>query len=848
MTRGAHWLLVLTLLPAGNALARPAAKGAASASKARPAEPPPPPPPAAAQPAPAAGAAAAEKAPEKTEPTPQTPPASDATGAAGTPPINTEAKAPSPAPVVPDLSAIPPHWPVVPYKPGRKLPSFATVYKPRLDANTLDGKVWTSTLYTVSQPLNVEWGYGQIGAQLDADSLFGSPVGFHVDGFFQQRLYHRPLRLQPNGPIFGPEAYTGLGGLGGVAHPRYQTYDRLTEANVSVKTKYVDLYFGRTIVPSAFQSMVDGVAGSVAIMDWGRAGGWAGMMPEQWHPRLWLDRDIRSLGGFFPGTGNQAYVNDPMTGYFSALSDDPLALIKDPLNAQTVFNMRYATVGGFFSTRFNKFTSDTAVQLIFWNPTSVVSIGRDNALPQGGPSSLGFTPDLPVRLVDAAYVHHLMTFRPLKPLNFHLRGTWDAYGAMRSIDLTRAGNPSDAFKVPQPGGGGITGLREMQFPALQTLEPLMDSTGGIRELLGDVTFRGDWPLGLSAQLHHFQSMVTAQSYRFYQSDLVQPGAQDQFWAAQVRDPSQVPSWQQLGLMDSKRWNMSKLGIVQRERFRVNGWVSPLGFIWPDSSAQFYGEAYVEWRRDYPRLRPETDAACTLDRTGGPNGEPDGIPEPYFSRKDCRVCQVDSNQRDAQGNPIVETRYGDECGNIGGDRIARQDDYVRVGATVGLRDPTLYDSVTYDFSVTGVDGWHNRAIIARARLGAQAFEQLFMDLGFTYELSQNQRYFTSDVRYNGAGAGTTINGIYPKSVLGQAFVFDANMMFRVAYGLTFEASYMLFFEEAPNVQDFVLDYRRNLDPASQIWRDTNAPAGVVGYIPRDQYQAQQLFLLRASYRL
>ena len=38
------------------------------------------------------------------------------------------------------------------------------------------------------------------------------------------------------------------------------------------------------------------------------------------------------------------------------------------------------------------------------------------------------------------------------------------------------------------------------------------------------------------------------------------------------------------------------------------------------------------------------------------------------------------------------------------------------------------------------------------------------------------------------------------------------MFRVAYGLTFEASYLMFFEEAPNIQDYVFGFNPRAGPS------------------------------------
>ncbi|MBI5493916.1 MAG: hypothetical protein HY904_02750 [Deltaproteobacteria bacterium] len=717
---------------------------------------------------------------------------------------------PAPAPPPPPV-AQPTHAPASPRAPGKKPPAQATRHTPRGLPNTVDGRVWTSTLYTVSQPLGVEWGYGQVGAQVDAEQLFGTPVGVHVDGFVQQRLYQRPLRLGPP-VLFGPEPWSGSG----VRHPRYLTYDRLTEANLSVKTRWADVFVGRTIVPSAFQAMVDGVAGSAAVLHWGRVGAWAGLMPDLWHPRMWLDRDYRSLSGLFPADGDTAFTGDAVGGELALISRGPLRLVSGPLDGQTLFNLRFATAGASFSTRFPMFTSDTSAQLILWNPAArwTVTSGTPS------PGALGFNASLPTSWVDAALVNHLMTFKPLRPLNFHFRSSWDAWGALRSLDVRRvdpSGNPVGALRHPV----GFT-------------DPLVDQTGGLRELLLDATFRGDWPFGLSVQAHHYQSLVTSQSWRFYQSDLVQPGVSEQF-AVAAGNPGAPPGERQQLILNGKKLDLQTLAMVQRERLRASGWVSPLGFLFKDSSAQLYGEVFVEWRRDHPRLRPEGDALCMLDKDG------DGVPEPYGTASECRVCQaqrVDAAGNpvlDAQGNPTYQLAYGETCGSAGANRLARPDDTVRYGGTVGLRDPTLYDSVTYDLSLTGMDGWTNRAVVARARVGALVFGQVNVDLGMTYELSFNQRYFTSDAPYNVTGVSKTVNGYYPRNAVGQAFVFDGNVLYRVAWGLTFEASYLMFFEEEPVVQDFIFGNGANA-------------AGVVGYLPRDTHQAQQLFLLRASYRL
>jgi hypothetical protein len=652
-----------------------------------------------------------------------------------------------------------------------------------------------------------------------------------VDGFVQERAYQRPLRLLGKPGLLGAEPYPGDGAT---AHPRYYSYDRLTEANLSIRTKMVDVYVGRTIVPNAFQATVDGVAGSVAIGSWGRLSGWAGLMQDLWHPRLWLDRDLRNGGNFLPAEADNAQLvnTDPLGNYATGVGRDPLKLIKDPLNNQTLFNLHYATVGAAFSTRFGRFTSDTSTQVIFWNPTSTFALGADNALPSS-PEALGLGQDTPVKLLDAVLLNHLMTFKPFRPLSFHVRGSWDAWGALRALDFTRTspdGNPAGALKDP-----------------IGLMDPLMDSSFGLRELLADATFRGDWPFGLSAQFHHYQSLMTAQSYRYYQSDLIMPGANDQFSAAQDRvndqgQPAGRPGSKMLSILDSKRWNRSALGVVQRERLRVSGWVNPFGFLWEDSTAQLYADASVEWRRDYPKLRPETGASCTLDKNS------DGVAEDYYRREDCRVCMAQRKDAsgqvvtDSQGKPVYVLAYGSACGDAGGDRIAPQDDYIRVSATVGLRDPSINDAFTYDISVTAMDSWSNRAVIARARMGAQAFNQLYMDMGISYEMSLNQRYYTSDVAYNASGAGSVVNGYYPRTATGQSFVFDANVLFRVAYGLTFEGSYLMFFEEAPNIQDYIFGYN------ARLGNDANAPAGVLGYIPRDQFQGTQMFLLRASYRL
>lgn len=696
---------------------------------------------------------------------------------------------------VPAIDATPAYAPFVPYRPGRQLPLLTTYHRPKAEPNTVDGKVWTQTLYSVSQPLGVEWGYGQVGAQLDVDNLFGTPVGAHLDGFFQQRMYHRPLRLgvRTGFLAFADDPIP----VDGTAHARYLTYDRLTEANLAMRHRFFDVKVGRSIVPQAMQAFVDGVQASASPLPWLRLGGFGGLMPDIWHPRMWLDADYRSVDNFLPSTREDTPTLDPLTSDAARFSARPAKLVDSLLNGQTVFNLHSFTAGGFLSFRFNKFTSDTSTQLILWNPT----LGYRSADNLVGPkrSELGLVrpTETLFTMVDAAYVNQVFTWRPVAPLNFRMQGSWDAWGANRALDARRVSKDGNIAKaLSQP---------------VQYLDPLVDSSFGLREVLMDATFRGDLPVGLNVQFHHYQSQVTASSYGYYQRDLLQPSVAGAMADGEANNPGVKPKPRQAFLMGPKVINNQKLGTVQRERLRASGWVRPWGFINAQSaSAQLYAETYLEWRRDYPKPRPETRVACTRDlvtqRDGTTTSGGDLKPENYDTRKSC-----------------------------GSTNSAPQDDYLRVAGTVGLRDPTLYDNLTYDFSVTAMDSWHNRAVVARSRVGAQAYDHLFVDLGFTYELSLNHRYFTSTVPYDPSGVRVAGLPYYPDTAVGQSVVLDATAMYRVAMGLTFDASYLLFFEEEPVVQDYILG-------------NGDAPSGIRGYIPRDTFQAQQLFLLRAVYRL
>lgn len=681
---------------------------------------------------------------------------------------------------VPTIDATPTHWPRVSFKPGRPLPVLPTRHSPHGQPNVVDGKVWTQSLYTVSQPVGVEWGYGQVGVQLDAENIFGTHMGLHVDGFAQQRAYHRPLRVgvRQGFLYFGKEPYAGSG----VQHARYLTFDRLTEANVQFRNAYTDVRVGRIIVPTGYQALVDGVSAVVVALPQLRVGGFTGLMPDPWHPRMWLDSDYRSLANFFPSERGEAFSGQPLQDDVGAFLRRPTRPLDNLLNGQTIFNFRYATAGAWVSTRFGMVTSDTSAQLILFNPAAGFAAADDGLTPS--PQELGVGQP-PFGLIDGFYVNNVLTFRPVPMLNFHLRSSWDAWGALRSLDARRVAADGSPIAV-------------VQHP-VQYLDPFVDSTAGLRELVADMTFRGDWPVGASAQVHHYQSQLTYSSYAFYQRDLLQPRASQAF-ADAGNNPGAKPGPYMPMLVEPKIINNQHFGVVQRERARVNGWVRPWGFLLRGASMQLYAEAYLEWRRDFPKARPDSDVVCIQDLNQ------DSIPERYYSRNDC-----------------------------GSRNLPRKDDQVRVAGTAGIRDPTLYDNLTYDFSITATDSWHNRSLDVRGRVGAQAFDHVFVDLGFMYQLSHNQRYYTSDVKYDVTGARRNSAPVYPDNVTGQAFVLDASVMYRVALGLTFDANYLLFFEEEPVVQDYILG-------------NGEAPAGIRGFIPRDPYQAEQLFLLRAVYRL
>lgn len=692
---------------------------------------------------------------------------------------------------IPVLDATPTHWPLVAPRPGRALPVLAPVYVPKGTPNTVDGKVWTQTLYTVAQPLGLEWGYGQVGTQLDVENILGTPLGAHVDGFFQQRLYHRPLRvgLRAGFVYFDDDPLPAQG----IRHARYLTYDRLTEANVQFRNRWVDVKVGRTIVPQMAQAFVDGAYVSVAPVPWVRVGGFAGLMPNVMHPRMWLDRDYRSLSGFFPASRSDPVTAEPL----QSTPSSPASGVDGWLQGQTIFQLQALTAGGHVSFRLDRFTSDTGAQIILWNP----ALGYRGAATLTAPTAQQVGLDSPLNtvteLVDAAYLNHVMTFRPLPPLSFRIQGSWDAWGAMRAFNMGQA--------------------NQVRSPAAfaKLFSPALDSTLGLREALADATFRGEWPVGLNLQFHHFQSVVTAASYGYFQRDLLQPGAAGAFAAAQSNTAS-PPTQTQLFLLSAKSINNQYLGTVQRERLRLSGWVRPFAALSPQASAQLYAEGALEWRRDFPLTWPSTNLACTQDRTttnpqtGEVTPGPDQHPEGYDSRAVC-----------------------------GSTHYPRQDDHLRASGTVGLRDPTLYDNVTYDFSVTATDGWNNRTLVARGRVAAQAFEHFFWDAGLAWELAHNQRYFTSTIPYDTSGGRRSGLPLYPANAVGQSFVLDTAVMYRVALGLTFDASYVLFFEEEPVVQDYVLDCRRT----------TNcSPAGIQGYVPADPFQSQQMLMLRAVYRL
>jgi hypothetical protein len=718
--------------------------------------------------------------------------------------------------------------PLVPGVPGmRPLPEEAVRHTPRPAGNTLDGKVWTSTLYTVTSPLQVEWGYGQVGAQIDADSLLGTPLGVHVDGFFQQRAYHRPLRLGEPYPL----SYERYVGRGDALHPRYFTYDRLTEANIALRRDAFNLAIGRSIVPFTYQSTVDGLWGDAGIMDWARLGGFAGLMPDPWHPRMWLDRDYRAFAKLLPwsddtddGVADPPVRLDPVIEEAEQFPGKPLRATARLLSSQTVFNVRFATVGAYFALRFARFTSDHSVQFVLFNPGSDYVYEKkgfhaspSDFLPYGGNGNL-----VPHRVLDAVWVNNIATWRPLNPLALYFRSSWDPWGMNRGFDLTPVVN------------GGFSDASVLE----KTARNIMDTSLGLRELYGGFSFRGDWPFGFSVDAHHFQSLVTAESYGFYQRDLIRADAGDQIQNTKFyqNDSANASAKNRFtNLVSSKKFNMSELGVVQRERVKMAGWVSPMGFFVPASSMQVYAEGFVEWRRDFPRVSYEGEAACTLDKTG-PDGTPDGVPEQYFRREDCTVCLKEEALSSGQTRTVLRFTM-EECGEDGARHVARQDDHIRIGAPRGLREPTLYDHITYDFRITGIDSWSTRVLVARARVGVQAFDALTLDTSLNYEVGQNQRYYSSDVPFDAAGSRKTGPPYYPAGAASQAYLFDINALYRVAWGVTFEGSYLLMVEEQPRVQDYILG-------DGSLF---GTPPSTVGYVPRDLYQAQQVFVLRASYR-
>ncbi|MEW5852039.1 MAG: hypothetical protein AB2A00_24840 [Myxococcota bacterium] len=752
------------------------------------------------QPTPAAEPAPAQPAPAPAPATTGEAPAAQAPSV-NAPPADAGKAPPKTAPAVPQT------WPQVLSPPGaRKLPIMAEKYVPRPMPNTVDGKVWTSTLYTVSSPLQVEWGYGQIGAQVDADTLFGLPVGLHFDGFMQQRAYYRPINTNGDS-LLSTERYRGRSG---VRHPRYYTFDRVTEANLAVRHPLFSLTLGRAIVPYTYQSTVDGVHADVGILDMIRVGGFAGFMPNPLHPRMWLDHDYRNVDGFFP-TDTECTKERREANWCHVSTYPVTSSLEDPdfkqwwfdfWEAQTVLHAQFMTAGGYFALRLPMFTSDTSVQATFFTPLPRYQMrNRDLANSQPVIERLGRDPlDTAVHVVDAVLINNATTFRPTAPLNFSLRLSWDPWG-LRAWNLQEAIDNDTVLGTPPKGDDP---LRITDYS-----HPLLDTSFGLREALADMTFRGDLPLSLNVQFHHYQSYVTALSWNYYQSDMLQQYAFAQVDDARRKNGNPYGEKQVARMktqIDSKVFNLENLGMVQRERLRVLGWVSPMGFFFPTASAQLYSEAFMEWRRDHPKPRPIGGSACARDRKDA-DGNPgkDGVPELYYTKDEC------------------------DADNEGKDRYPNQDDYVRVGLTAGLRDPTLYDNITYDISATAIDSWHNRALIARARVGVQAFDYLFLDSGFTYELSENERYYTSDVDYraNGSNPGADA-ALYPPKATGQAFIFDASAMYRVAWGLTFDLSYMAMFEEEPLIQEFIL--------------------GDGKYIPRDLHQANQMLLLRASYRM
>ena len=124
----------------------------------------------------------------------------------------------------------------------------------------------------------------------------------------------------------------------------------------------------------------------------------------------------------------------------------------------------------------------------------------------------------------------------------------------------------------------------------------------------------------------------------------------------------------------------------------------------------------------------------------------------------------------------------------------EDDPIRWGTQLGVRDTFLGGLGVFDFHVSTQDGYFQKTQRISSFLGSNMFQRVWVEIGGAVERKTDERVFT-----------TSVDTIFQNeeqvqaafsSFSSYAFFLDALVSFRLVKGLFFEGQYFGYTEEVP----------------------------------------------------
>lgn len=604
-------------------------------------------------------------------------------------------------------------------------------------ANTIDGRVGTSTHHLQADPLGQGFTAIDTFAQVDWDGIGGSAFGFHLDGTlrlapFQQpsgQVYDKAGRLvdcdapatlvdaqgSPLADLDGllvegqaPDGSTTWAcstqtrmyrGVNPYANGRHTQYLRLDRLYATFRGDVFEVSLGRRLIDEAALAQVDGVDIRIAFGRAGLVGIFGGLKANPWHQQI-----VGARGGpFIPLDGRMVPAlwgttePDPSALGNGAESNDLFAV--DPL--ARVMSSQFLTAGLYGSWRHKVGYLDAAF---------IADMFR-------GDPALGQQP------ADTPQLDRLYT---------HLRGG------------TRVGEHLSLWGRMNLDFYGAAGFRA-------------------RDAFIDATWRDGGPITASLSYMRINTVSTALSYANYFRPL--EGALDQRLIAAIDT--------NLGA------DLNSPGAIERARvLNYGGLAQQTGQ--PINNALLY-----EVNRD--RVTGEL-AWAMVDRLelvarGRWEHRDDKPLSDIFAYYNPNIAAVNQNAGTTVAAPTVPA--------------FPQHSFA---GTLGLRDTFLGGAGAFDASVMWIAGYRSQVLRAAGHLGVNAWDHVWLEIGGSWQQADNDNIYvarTPDELAAATAADPEDTAQFTtRAITTQTMGLEASAAWRVAGGLSLEASYQAFTEDVP----------------------------------------------------